>query len=83
MTLLMLSNQLESNQLVGLPEDEFEDGQGLLEVRVLGLGQEWGLDGFPLHLPQVGLEVDVGHLREHVVVDVAGQLQVVLDSCKK
>ena len=46
------------------PEDELEEGQGLVVVALLWLGQERGLDGLTLHLPQVGFEVDVGPLQE-------------------
>ena len=44
------------------PEDQLEDGEGLLVVRLLALAQERCLDRLALHLPQVRLEVDVGHL---------------------
>ena len=49
-------------RIVHEPEDELEDGQRLVVVALLRLGQERGLDGLPFHLPQVRLEVDVGPL---------------------
>ncbi len=45
------------------PEDEFKDGQGLVVVALLRLGQERGLDRLPLHLPQVRLEINVRPLK--------------------
>jgi len=45
-------------------EDQLEEGHRVVVIRRLGLCQERGLDGFPLHLPEVGLEVDVGKLKK-------------------
>lgn len=50
------------------PEDELEDGQRLVVVALLRLGQERRLDRLALHLPQVRLEVDVGPLESWVTL---------------
>ena len=68
--LLPLSAQLA---VVHESQDKLEDGQGLLVVTLLGLGKERCLDWLLPHLPEVRLEVDVGHLGEHVVVNVRGE----------
>ena len=73
--LLLLPGELG---VVHEAEDQLEDRQRLLVVALLGLRKEGGLYWLLAHLPEVGLEVDVGHLAEHVVVDVGGQAVVAL-----
>ena len=65
-TALLMYLFLSSVQVVIVhePEDELEDGQRLVEVGVLVLGKERGLDRLALHAPEVSLEVDIGKLEQ-------------------